>query len=202
MMKSSLILALAAFAGTVSAQGILVPDGDFEAADHSPFWAEASGGPSFAYPTDGGPMGAGDGFASIDATGGEWAVLVNPIAPGNAGGGLDISTFGLAGGDPIQMTMDMINLQGTGTGGLKIEAWAGNAIVGSSGDMAASGQSTSWATYTFDWTLPASTEKIIIVPLWGANSEVGYDNIGVPEPSAFALIGGLLALGFIVRRRR
>ena len=99
----------------------------------------------------------------------------------------------------------MKNFSGTGTGGLKIEAWAGNALIGNSGDMAASGNSTEWATYQFNWTVPVGTEKLIFVPLWGGSSEVGIDNVGVmavPEPATLGLIGLFGGAMVFLRRLR
>jgi hypothetical protein len=197
MRKLILSLAALSVAAVASAQ-ILVPNGDFEAGNTG--WVEASGGPTFAYETTG---GNGGGYASIDATGGEWAVLVNPPEAGNIGGGLDIATIGVTAGATNTFTIDLKTFSGTAGGGMKVEAWAGNALIGNSGDVNAPGANANWTTFTFDWDVPAGTEKMIFVPLWGANSLVGYDNVGVvPEPSTFALLGGLAALGVVMYRRR
>ncbi len=139
----------------------------------------------------------------MDATGGQWGVLVNPPEAGAAGGGIDIATVGVTAGATNTFTIDLKTFSGTAGGGMKVEAWAGNAILGNSGDINAPGAFADWTTFTFDWAVPAGTEKMIFVPLWGANSLVGYDNVGVvPEPSTFALLGGLAALGVVMYRRR
>lgn len=201
-----LLLSVASIAVASMAHAFtLIPNGDFEALDDSLTWVSANGGGDtvFSYPDTG---GNGGGFASINNTGG-WAVLVSPPEAGAAGGGITISSLGLTAGNTYDFQMDMINLSGTGVGGLKVEAWAGNALIGNSGDMAASGQSASWATYTWSYTLPLLTEKLIIVPLWGNGSNIGFDNVGVvggaiPEPSSFAILAGLASLGFVASRRR
>jgi hypothetical protein len=202
-MKVFLSLATLALAATAQAF-TLIPNGDFSAGNAN--WATADGGGViFNFATSG---GNGGGYASMDASNGQWAVLVSPFEPGAAGGGIPISSLGLTAGQSYTFQMDMITLSGTGTGGLKIEAWAGNALVGNSGDLRNGTASGSWSTFSYNYTLPANTEKLILVPLWGFNSNVGYDNIGVvggapiPEPSTYAALVGMAALGFAAQRRR
>lgn len=199
-----LLLSLAALSvATVASAQILVPNGDFENGNTG--WVEATGGETpvvFAYETTGG-SGDNGGYASMDATGGQWGVLVNPPEAGIAGGGLDIGTIGVTANATNTFTIDLKTFSGTAGGGMKVEAWAGNALLGNSGDINAPGSFADWTSFTFDWFVPDGTEKMIFVPLWGANSVVGYDNVGVvPEPSTFALLGGLAALGVVMYRRR
>ena len=201
MKKLTLVAAFVAMAGLASA-AILIPDGDFEQADHVPYWTFASAGPGLTYNTSG---GNGGGYASIDATAGEWAVLVAPPEPGNAGGGIPISYFGgaVVAGSTSTFTIDLKTLSGTAAGGMKVEAWAGNALLGFEPDNLAPSASATWQTHTFDWLVPAGTEKLIFVPVWGANSDIGYDNVGVvPEPATFGLLGLAGAALFVVRRFR
>lgn len=200
------LAALGILAGSLSAQTILIPNGDFEDADDSLTWIRVDGsgdGPPVTFDT-GGNLG---GYAQVTPSGG-WGILVSPVAPGASGGGVPIVDLSLTAGGPVTFTVDMKNDSGVaGTvGGMKVEAWGGNAILGNTGDVRPTliGDGTTWETYTFDWTLPASTEKLIFVPLWDLNSDpVGFDNVGVvvPEPSTIAAVLGLLAFGFVAIRR-
>ncbi|MDA0294297.1 MAG: PEP-CTERM sorting domain-containing protein [Verrucomicrobia bacterium] len=183
---------------------ILIPNGDFSAG--STDWTEASGGGAaiFSYPSTGGP-GSG-AYGSIDANAGGWAVLVSPTTPGASGGGWEVATVGVTPGILNTFTLDLKTFAGTSNGGMKVEAWGGNAILGNSGDQYAPGAAyTDWTTFTFDYLVPSATDKMIFVPLWGPSSTVGYGNVGVvPEPSTYALLAlGAAGLGtHLVRRRR
>ncbi|MEX0324415.1 MAG: hypothetical protein AB3N63_19820 [Puniceicoccaceae bacterium] len=208
--KISLILAMVSFASLASAQVFnLIPNGDFEALDDSTTWVEASGGGTvvFSYPDSGGNTG---GYGSIDAGTGAWAVLVSPTEAGNIGGGVPIGDLGLTANTSVDFKIDMINLGGAGNvGGLKVEAWAGNALIGNSGDVRPTliGDGSTWETYTITWTVPDLTEKLIFVPLWEGEAAIGYDNVGamgavVPEPSTIAFVFGIFALGLVAYRNR
>ena len=203
----SLTLALLALLAIPAGASILIPNGNFE--DGSTNWLRVDGsgsGPAVTSPTGGNP----GGYGSVTPNGG-WGILVSPTVAGNAGGGIPIASLSLTAGGPVTFTYDSINLSGPGpVGGFKWEAWGGNALVGNTGDTFPTviGDGTTWQTYTYNWTLPVGTEKLIFVPLWagGANtSTVGFDNVGVvPEPSTYALLS-LGAAGFgahLLRRRR
>jgi hypothetical protein len=184
---------------------ILIPNGDFSAGGTG--WAESSGGPSpvtFSYPSTGGAGGGGYGL--IDAGAGSWAVLVSPPERGVDGGGWPVATVGVTPGISNTFTLDLKTFAGTANGGMKVEAWAGNSYLADSGDRKPLGAAyTDWTTFTFNWFVPLATEKMIFVPLWGASSAVGVDNVGVvPEPSTYALLAiGAAGLGtHLVRRRR
>jgi hypothetical protein len=199
MRKLIMSLSALCIAMTANAQINLIPNGDFSAGGDQ--WTEVSGpGVLFAYEPSGGNTG---GYATIDASNGEWGILVSPVAPGAAGGGVPIGDIGVIAGTTHTFSIDLITISGTGAGGLKVEAWGGNALLGFQPDVLAPAASATWQTLQFDWAVPAGTDKMIFVPIWGANSKIGYDNVGVvPEPSTFALLGGLLALGFVMYRRR
>src|SRR5262249_31792406 len=46
---------------------------------------------------------------------------------------------------------------------------------------------TSWQTYSFTYTIDPAATGLKIVPLWGLNSVVGYDNLGVVLPGPIPL---------------
>ena len=200
---------LGCLATTASAQVTLIPNGDFSSGNTDWIQVDGSGSfPAVTSPTGGNP----GGYGSLTPSGG-WGILVSPPTAGTAGGGVPISSLGLTAGGSATFTYDSKNLTGPGpVGGFKWEAWAGNALIGNTGDTFPTviGDGTTWETYNYTWTLPASTEKLIFVPLWagGANTNtIGFDNVGVvgvPEPSMLATVAlGCLGLGtHLVRRRR
>jgi hypothetical protein len=177
--------------------------------DDSLTW-EFEAGSGRASPVTFATGGNPDGYGTVTPNGG-WGILVSrPTGGTNAEGFVPIGDLGLTAGGPVTFKYDSINLTGPGpVGGFKWEAWsAGGALVGNTGDVfpAVIGDGTTWETYTYDWNLPATTANLIFVPLWagGANtSTVGFDNVGVvPEPSVYAALLGLCALGFVAWRRR
>ena len=60
-----------------------------------------------------------------------------------------------------------------------------------------------FSVFTNGWTVPADGSNL---PLTGAPNfglaAVGAGSIAVPEPSAYATLAGLMALGFVMLRRR
>lgn len=149
---------------------VLLPNGDFETPAGAS-WA-AIGPVAFSYPTSGGHPG---GYGVMDATvGNPWGIWV-----ANNNGNVSLASLGLTAGQTYTFKQDMITLvAGSGhKGGIKIESWNGAASLGNSGDMYATTSSATWATYSFNYTIAAGADAIRVVPLWGENSSVGYDNI-------------------------
>lgn len=145
-----------------------------------------------SFPATGG-SGDNGGYALINNTVGVWGGgIVSP--PDNffpANQGTPLANLGLVAGNTYTFSMDMKNFAGTGTGGIKLEAWNGGAGAASNtGNVPASGSSGNWATYSWNYTIPVGTLSIKIVPLVivggppggsGATTadSVGFDNIKV-----------------------
>ena len=204
MKKLTLSIAILAMVGVASAS--LVPNGDFETAGGVHWSSFASAGAVISFPTTGGNSG---GYGVVDNTAGDWGGgLVSPADFEYAGNtGIPLATLGLTAGETYTFQMDMINLAGTGVGGVKFESW-GAAHISNSGDLPASGQSASWATYSWEYTIDAAATSIKIVPLITPNyaqpdvhSSIGFDNVGViPEPATLGLLG-LVGGGMLFLRR-
>ena len=211
MKKLTLSLAILAMAGVAGA-AILVPNGDFETAI-TDFGTDANwrtdggewgiGGYTPTYQATGG-SGDNGGYAQIESWGDNWSIFVNPVDAGDAGGGIPIADLGVTAGTTETFTIDLKNFAGTNPGGLKVEAWrADNTLAGYMPDNRPAAGSATWMTHTFDWEVPADATKLIFVPVWGANSTVGFDNVGVvPEPATFGLLGLASAAMYVVRRFR
>lgn len=157
---------------------------DFEAGGANwEFFADGAVNPNSApsFPTTGGNPG---GFAQIENFD-SWAVFVS-----NSTAIIPISKFGFTEDADNQFMMDMKLISGSSIGGLKVEFYQNGTLTGDSGDFFPSliGDGSTWETYTFDIYIPTGNDGVKIVPLWGANSTVGYDNIVAPiaAPSGFA----------------
>ena len=159
----------------------LIPNGDFS--NGSENWLQYSGageGPATTVATGGNP----GGYGTI-TPGGGWGILVSPTFAWRDGGGVPIASLGLTPGGPVTFTYDSINLSGAGpVGGFKLEAYGNGAKVGATADVFPTliGDGSSWETYTYEWTLPPSTDKLIFIPLWaggGNMSTIGVDNVGI-----------------------
>ncbi|OUX37376.1 MAG: hypothetical protein CBE26_03515 [Kiritimatiellaceae bacterium TMED266] len=162
----------------------LIPNGDFESGDDN--WVHAGGSVATSYESSGG-NGDNGGYGRIEADENTpWAVLVNPREAGDVGGGIDIDSFNITPGEVHTFTIDLITFEGTGAGGIKVEAWAGNSLLDVLYDNRPAQTPSSWTTHSVDWLVPIGTEKLIFVPVWGVNSTVGFDNVGVgynpPDP--------------------
>ena len=154
--------------------GELIPNRDFEIPG-GVGWGFFQGPETdhvVSYPATGGNPG---GFAQIDATGsgGFSGLASNNNTP------LAIETLGLTAGETYLFTVDMKIISGPNLGKFKVEF-----VPGGTGDLTADliGDGSTWETYTFEVTLPESTERIFINPLWGEDSVIGYDNIGIRVP--------------------
>lgn len=162
-----------------------IPNGDFGILGGAG-WAENSGGGTFdfSYPASG---GNGDGYGVMDNTadGTGFGVLV-----GNNDAIIPLSGLGLAGGNSYRFSQDMRVFSGTNLGGLKVEFYDGGAAQGSTGDLfPPAGDINAWETYDFDVEIPPCADGIKVVLLWGAASEVGFDNITV-DPTPLVLPPG------------
>jgi len=73
----------------------------------------------------------------------------------------------------------MLLLSGTNIGGFKVDFFNGNNLVSSTGDQFPDliGDGSTWETYAFEVAIPTGANGIKVVPLWGAGSSVGFDNI-------------------------
>ncbi|MDB4569392.1 hypothetical protein N9Z95_00005, partial [Akkermansiaceae bacterium] len=138
---------------------------------------------TFEFPASGGNP---DGHAIIDATAttGGWAILVT-----NDGTGIPLSGLGLVAGETYRFSQDMKIFSDDPTdeniGGLKVDFFNGAIGNGSTFDIFPPkiGDGLTWETYEFEITIPANTTEIKVVPLWGAGSRVGYDNLSIdPTP--------------------
>lgn len=153
----------------------LAPNGDFDAGADA--WAEINGGGTFSYsyPDSGGNPG-GYGVIDHSANDGGWGIWVandNVIQ--------SLASLDLAAGESYRFSLDMQILSGTKLGGFKVDFFTGNDFSGSTGDIfpALIGDGSTWETYSFDVTLPNGIDGVKLVPLWGAGSSIGYDNLCV-----------------------
>lgn len=170
MKKIIASLSLVALVGGADAALNLVPNGNFDAGGTS--WVFAGGGATINYPATG---GNGGGYADMNSAAG-WGVLVSQAS---ASAGLALGSLGLVAGNSYTFSFDMKNLgAGSALAGIKIEGWNAGAIVSDSGDLKFNA-TTSWATYTTNWTIPATATSIKFVPLSVDGGHVGFDNIGV-----------------------
>lgn len=150
-----------------------IPDADFEAADGLA-WEQNSGAGDFvfSFPATGGNPG---GHGVIDNSGGGgWGVLVT-----DNGNILTLSQIGLEAGKSYIFKQDMKRISGDNIGGFKVDFFNGAALDSSTGDIFPTliGDGSTWETYEFQISIPSNSTGIKVVPLWGANSVVGFDNI-------------------------
>lgn len=165
---------------------MLIPNGDFSTPGGSGFGSFASDGTVISYPESGGNSG---GYGKINNAAGDWGGgLVAPADSPPLNLGIPLATLGLVAGETYTFSMDMINLDGTtGVGGLKLESWSDSGFISTDGDVPASGQSSTWANYTWTYKIADGATSIKLVPLltpatYGAGqrqSVIGFDNIMV-----------------------
>lgn len=198
MKKLIVGMAVVAMIGTASAVN-LVPNGDFSTPAGAS-WVSATAGITVSYPATGGNTG---GYGQLDQSGAGWGgVLVSEVNPTE---GIALASVGATAGALTTFTIDMINLgAGAPVAGMKIESWAGGALLDNSGDVTF-GLTGSWATYTFDYTVNAGATSLKFVPLLvvqPVGSVVGFDNVGVvPEPATLGLFGLAGGAMLLLRRR-
>ncbi|MCB1130877.1 MAG: carbohydrate binding domain-containing protein [Verrucomicrobiae bacterium] len=178
------VFALLGVSAITHAAPVLIPNGDFSTPGGADFGFFESAVGVVSFPSSGGNTG---GHALIDNTIGSWGGgLVSPpdnTYPGNLG--IPLANLGLVAGETYTFSMDMKNFAGTGTGGLKLEAWNDVGFLSSTGDVPATGSSSDWATYEWTYTIPSTATSLKIVPLVTAASggstadSVGFDNIMV-----------------------
>ena len=178
MKKTFLTLTMLLLVGSANAAVTnLFPNGNFDSpAGVATPWVEVFGGgtTTYGYPTSGGNL---SGYGIMTNSSG-WGIWV-----GGATTPLSLSSLGLVAGGTYTFVMDMKNFAGTGIGRLKIESWGASGLISDSGEMLASAQTANWATYTFTTTLAATATGIKVVPVVGAVSQIGYDNLGVIVPN-------------------
>ena len=179
MKKITAVMAMLMMVGFADAAVTnLFPNGNFDspAGTASP-WVEVFGGgtTTYSYPTTGGNPG---GYGRMNNTAG-WGIWV-----GGEPTPLSLASLGLVAGGTYTFVMDMKNFSGTGIGKLKIESWGASGLISDSGDLPASSQSAAWVTYTFSVTLATNATGIKVVPVAGAVSQIGYDNLAVVVPSS------------------
>jgi hypothetical protein len=158
-----------------------VADGQFESpnGDVGP-WQNTFGGDTISFLSTGGNP---DGCVQISDAGSYGGIAyVNPPTSNQP----TLASLGLTAGQTYTFVMDMQIVSGTSIGGLKVESWSDTAALGNSGDMRPLSGTANWATYTFTYKISAGATHLNLVPLWGANSTVNYDNIGVVVPGPTA----------------
>jgi hypothetical protein len=159
---------ITAGAVTTTAVSTGIPNADFESGLDN--WGSALSGEA--------TTSAENGYGIIDhSAGGGWGAVL--VANGDAP--IAIENFdGIAPGNTHDFFMDMKLLSGSSNGGLKLEFKnADGGAISDTGDMKPDliGDGTTFETYTFNVSIPAGTASIKVVPLWGADSSVAFDNI-------------------------
>lgn len=158
-----------------------IPNSGFEIAAGSQWAWDQANGHAFSFPTSGGNPG---GYALIDGSSAweTWyAVLV-----ANTGKILPLEALDLTAGQSCTFALDMKLVAGANIGGLKVEFYPGGTNTGNV-FPALTGDGSQWSTYSFPVTIPAGTTGIKLVPLWGANSTVAYDNMRLAGPFAASI---------------
>ena len=170
----------------MNSAAVLVPNGDFETPGGDG-WEEVNGGGTYvySYPEEDGNTG---GYGVIDHSAADGGFGIWVASNGDA---IPLDSLGLQPGEAYVFSQDMIILSGSNIGGFKVDFFNGEDPAtgedpdGSTGDIYTSliGDGMTWETYTFTVVIPADADGIKVVPLWGPDSSIGYDNIGVdPTP--------------------
>lgn len=151
-----------------------IPNAGFETPDGAKWAFDQANGHTISYPTEGGNPG---GYAELDALSATqpfFGVLVS-----NGRLPIPLSALGLSPGQKVTFAMDMKIITGDNIGGFKIDFVPS----GTTNDMRPTkrGDGTDWSTYSFAATIPANATGLKLVPLWGLESTVAYDNIRLVE---------------------
>ena len=152
----------------------MIPDGDFDAGD-GVAWETNSGGGTFVFEFfETGGQSGGYGVIDNSANDGGWGIFVT-----DNGQELSLASLGLTAGEAYNFKMDMRVFSGSNVGGFKVDFFKNGVGNGSSGEIFPPiiGTGATWETYTFPISIPADTEGLKLVPLWGSGSRVGYDNL-------------------------
>lgn len=154
-----------------------IPNAGFEIPGGANWIFDQANGHTVSYPATGGNPG---GYAEINGSSAweTWyAVLV-----ANGGNQLSLAALGLTAGQTCTFAMDMKIIAGSNLGGFKVDFVPS----GTTGDMfpALTGDGSEWATYSFAVPIPANATGLKLVPLWGSNSTVAYDNVRLAGPFA------------------
>lgn len=180
-LPAAILIALAGIAGATNVTNYF-PDGQFESPNggQGP-WLNTFGNDTLTFsPTGGNP----DGCLQISDAGSFGGIAyVNP-ATGVTTTQPTLASMGLVAGQTYTFVMDMQIVSGSSIGGIKIESWTDTASIGNSGNMYPLSPTANWKTYTFIYKILAGSTHLNIVPIWGPNSTVNYDNIGVVVPVA------------------
>ncbi|MDF7798290.1 PEP-CTERM sorting domain-containing protein [Pontiellaceae bacterium B1224] len=202
--------AVATVVGVANAD-VLVPNGNFSAGDDGSWTVDGGvwGSSGSFTPTFEATGGSGDngGYGQMEANGEVWAIFVNPAESPSVGGGIPVASLGIVpdGTTSYDFMIDLKTFAGTAGGGMKVEGY--NDVNGSTfntGDINF-GAHADWTQELIPVVVPADTTKIVFVPLWGADSTIGYDNVGVagvvPEPATLGLFGLAGGAMLFLRRR-
>ncbi|MDP0492301.1 MAG: hypothetical protein Q7Q71_14730 [Verrucomicrobiota bacterium JB023] len=157
---------------------VFFPNGDFTVGGGAS-WSELSGEGDFlfTYPETGGNPG---GFVEIDQVPGSggFGILIsdgNEVTP--------LTTLGLVAGGFYTFSLDMLIVDGSEIGGVKVDFYSGDSLIASTGDMRLEtiGDGTSWESYDYLVEIPPQADGLKAVLLWGEGAIVGYDNIRVDD---------------------
>jgi len=137
------------------------------------------GDADFSFPDTGGNP---DGHGIIDHSGGDFAILI-----ANDDSIISLEDLGLQVGNSYVFLVDMKLFAGSNIGGFKVDFFTGNDFTTSTGDLFPQliGDGSSWETYEFAVDVPEDIDGVKLVPLWGAGSRIGFDNIRVVTDQTF-----------------
>ncbi len=193
-MKSTIVAALSALslaAGSAGAATNLLADGDFEAFGPVSGYTTVNGGAALGAWTVGG--------TSIDLIQGAYNAIsgVSIDLAGSPGPGSLSQSFTAQAGHSYLLSFDLSN-----NGGSQMDVTFG-------GTTTTFTPTSTTTPYSLAWTAAASgLQAVVFDSVQGGNGGPVLDNVvltvtAVPEPGTYALLlSGLLAVGFVARRRQ